>query len=156
MKQEEENNKKQQLDMNDPKKSFSAYRVVKITLTAVYLPGWNKSSSIRPYFKLFGYNVSEKAQLLYTSEVSTVKDTAEYTCWDAALFAISKSTVLNKFRVEIFDKQVSLMSKWVAKADSVLAGPVDLTMQSMVAGAATKLGGVKEKMQICVDNFEML
>ena len=72
------------------------------------------------------------------------------------MFAVSKTTVFNKFRVEVFDKSVGLLSKWVSVEDQVLAGPVDLTIEKMVAGTATNLGREKEKMQICVNSFETL
>ena len=84
---------------DDNKKSFSSYQVVKLSLTAVYLPNWRT-------IKIYGYDVYSNLELLYTSECANTEGLIEFTRWDPALFAVSKTTIFNKFRVEIYDKSI--------------------------------------------------
>lgn len=141
------------ITVDDNKKSFSSYQVVKLSLTAVYLPNWRTPGSTCPYFKIYGYDVYSNLELLYTSECANTEGLIEFTRWDPALFAVSKSTIFNKFRVEIYDKSIFGM---FSDSDKILAGPIELTLKNMLSGAEIDVVGKGNKTKVFVNSFETM
>ena len=76
-----------------------------------------------PFFKVWGYDLFGAETLLYTSEV--VPNKVEFVKWKPAIFAVSKSTIFNKFKFVIYDKEMF-------QNDRVLAGPVDISMKRLM------------------------
>ena len=122
------------------------YPVVRLSLTAVDLPNLETVGISDPFYEVWGYDLLGVDTLLYTSEV--VPNKVEFVKWKPAVFAVSKSTIFNKFKIVIYDKEMF-------QKDRVLAGPIDVSMNKLLKRKKSICLGVG-KAFLNVNGFERL